>query len=364
MATQNLADKYSPKVAERFSHKAYSAGIASDAYDFDGVKSINVYSVDTVPLGTYSKAVNGFTGSRYGTPVDLTDSYQTMTLNQDKTFTYIIDKGDDKNQLNIKKANRSLTRELDERVTPYLDKYNFARWIACAGQAVIASTTISATNALSLVQDATEMLDEMACPDSGRTLVVTNNFFKLLKQNANFVYTDKLATDAMIRGKVGELDGMSIRKVPNSYFPTGVVACVMHSSALLAPMKLKEYKIHVDPPGINGNLVEGRLMHDAFVLDAKANAIIPICASSVSKAAVATAPAISSHALTVTISGGNVDYVLYTLDGSDPRCSGTAVKVTSTTGSITTTSGTTVRSVAHKDGKVLEFVRLADVVDP
>lgn len=33
----NLADKFSPKVAERFDHKAYSAGIASNAYDFDGV---------------------------------------------------------------------------------------------------------------------------------------------------------------------------------------------------------------------------------------------------------------------------------------------------------------------------------------
>ena len=359
----NLADKYSPKVAERFAHKAYSAGIASNAYDFDGVKSIKVYSIDTVPLGNYTRSGS----SRYGTPSDLTDSYQVMTMTQDKAFTYIIDKGDDKEQLNIKKANRALAREIDERVTPHLDKYNFQRWIAACGQAVIASATIgngtSQTSPLSMVQDATEMLDEMACPESGRTLVVTSNFFKLLKQNPNFVYTDKLAQDSMVRGKIGEIDGMSIRRVPNSYLPTGVVGFVCHSSALLNPMKLKEYKIHVDPPGINGNLTEGRLLHDAFVLDAKANAIVALCASSVSKAAVATAPSITSHALTITISGGNVDYVLYTLDGSDPRCSGTAVKVTSTTSSITTTAGTVCKFVAYKSGKVLEYSRLADVVD-
>ena len=79
----NLADKYSAKVAERFAHKAYSAGIAGNAYDFDGVKSIKVYSIDTVPLGNYSRSGT----SRYGTPTDLTDSYQTMTMTQDKAFT-------------------------------------------------------------------------------------------------------------------------------------------------------------------------------------------------------------------------------------------------------------------------------------
>lgn len=236
----NLADKYQKKVAERFAHKAYSAGIAGNAYDFDGVKAIKVYSIDTVPLGNYTRSGS----SRYGTPTDLTDSYQTMTMTQDKAFTYIIDKGDDKEQLNIKKANKALAREIDERVNPYMDKYNFAAWVKDCGQTVSAAS-ITKSNALELVQDATEKLDEQACPDSGRTLVVTNNFFKLLKQNPNFVYTDKLAQDSMVRGKVGEIDGMSIRKVPNTYFPSGVVGMVVHSSALLNPMKLKEYKINM-----------------------------------------------------------------------------------------------------------------------
>lgn len=360
MATQNLADRYSAKVAERFAHKAYSAGIASNAYDFDGVKSIKVYSIDTVPLGDYSKLVNGFTGSRYGTPTDLTDSYQVMTMVPDKTFTYIIDKGDDKNQLNIKKANRSLAREIDERVNPYLDKYNFAKWAGCAGQAVIAASTITKANALEMIQDATEMLDEMACPDSGRTLVVTNNFYKLLKQNPNFVYTDKLAQDSMVRGKVGEIDGMSIRKVPNSYMPAGIVGFVCHSSALLGPMKLKEYKIHVDPPGINGNLVEGRIMHDAFVLDAKANAIVALCASTVAKPSVVSA--IASHKASVTIT--TADYVLYTLDGTDPRCSGTATKSTSSVSNVTTVAGDVLKVVAVKENNGgLQYLRLPDVVD-
>ena len=342
----NLADKYSAKVAERFAHKAYSAGIASNAYDFDGVKSIKVYSIDTVPLGNYSRSGT----SRYGTPTDLTDSYQTMVMTQDKAFTYIIDKGDQKEQLNIKKANKALAREIDERINPHLDKYNFAAWIKDCGQTVSAAS-ITKSNALELVQDATEKLDEQACPDSGRTLVVTNNFFKLLKQNPNFVYTDKLAQDSMVRGKVGEIDGMSIRKVPNTYFPSGVVAMVVHASALLAPMKLKEYKIHTDPPGINGNLTEGRLMHDAFVLDAKADAIVVICTSAALTNTLSVS--VSSHVATISFTAATGDKVFYTVDGTDPRCSGTAVAWTS--GTVTLTAGQTIRVKAYDASEAIAW---------
>ena len=38
-------------------------------------------------------------------------------------------------------------------------------------------------------------------------------------------------------------------------------------------MKLEDYRVHADPPGISGSLVEGRIVYDAFVLDNKAKAI-------------------------------------------------------------------------------------------
>ena len=40
-----------------------------------------------------------------------------------------------------------------------------------------------------------------------------------------------------------------------------------------APAKLEDYKIHQDPPGISGSLVEGRVNYDAFVLDNKKSAL-------------------------------------------------------------------------------------------
>ena len=48
---------------------------------------------------------------------------------------------------------------------------------------------------------------------------------------------------------------------------------ICHSCATVAPAKLEDYKIHEDPPGISGSLVEGRIVYDAFVLENKAKAI-------------------------------------------------------------------------------------------
>ena len=46
-----------------------------------------------------------------------------------------------------------------------------------------------------------------------------------------------------------------------------------HPCATVAPTKLEAYKTHQDPPGISGELVEGRICYDAFVLDNKKKAI-------------------------------------------------------------------------------------------
>lgn len=55
--------------------------------------------------------------------------------------------------------------------------------------------------------------------------------------------------------------------------PEGVLFFITHKIATTSPVKLSEYKIHDNPPGINGWLVEGRVYYDAFVLDNKKNAI-------------------------------------------------------------------------------------------
>ena len=339
----NLATKFVDKVAEQFAHNSFSGGMSSKAYDWDGVESIKVYSVDTVPYANYTRSGT----SRYGSPVELSDYVQTMQMSQDKAAAWTIDKGNDKEQLNIKKANETLKRQTDQRTNPMVDKYSFTKWAKDAGLSVTAAAAISSSNALGLLQDATEKADDEALPEDGRFCACTNAFAKLLKQSSSFVYTDKLANEALVRGEIGMIDGWRIVRVPTSYLPTGVAALCMHSSAILNPVKIKDYKIHVDPPGINGNLVETRILFDAFVLDGKAKGVIAILASNASHC---TAPTIAANG-NMSALGGTVVY--YTVDGSDPRNSGT--RITASASAVIGNAGELITAIAYNSSCTVAY---------
>lgn len=325
----NLVTQFSEKVLERFHHKSYTAGAASKDWAFDGIKSLKIFSVGTSPLNNYTRSGT----SRYGTVEDLQDNTQTLTINNDKSFTYAIDKGDNKQQLNIKSANRSLTREIDEVITPYLDKYNFEVWCRKAGSHVTdGGTAVNKNSIVEKVMDCTEALDEVPAPESGRTMWIKNSFYKILKQNPEFLNVDKLAEKALVRGEVGRIDDMRVVKVPNSYLPAGVDWLITHQSAILAPMQLKDYKIHVDPPGINGDLVEGRFIHDAFVLGEKSKAVCVMLNNSYAT----NKPVITKDATNnkYNVAGATGTVLFYTVDGSDPGMSDTATNAGANTATV------------------------------
>jgi hypothetical protein len=343
----NLTSKYSPKVAERFVKKSLTTGVANNDYEFEGIKTLRVYSVDTVPLTDYNRSGT----SRYGTPSELGDTMQEFTMTQDRAFTYTIDKGIQKEQLNIKAANKSLKRQIDERAIPEMDKYRLEVWCKNAGSQVSFANAVTKNNITEYIMDCTEKLDEAYAPETGRTMWITNAGYKLLKQNPDFIGIDKLGEAALVRGQVGEIDGMRVVKVPNSYLPDGVQWLITHKSAILAPAKLQDYKIHRDPPGVNGDLVEGRIMHDAFVIGAKANAVcIGISANYAQNAPTFTDDANNG---VVAVSADSNAKVYYTIDGSDPRYSTSAIEADLTNGINRTSLGTSavIKGFAVKSGK-------------
>ena len=190
MATVQLADKTHKKVDERFAFNSYTESMAGNAYDFEGVKRIKIYNIDTAPLNDYTRSGT----SRYGTPQELTDRQYELEMTQDKSATWTIDKGNQLEQFNIKGANQSVKRETDEVVIPVVDKYAFKKWVAGAGSKVILANAMTANTAIAAFNDATECLDNRAVPESGRTCVIKNSKYKLLKQAPQFIYTDKLAS--------------------------------------------------------------------------------------------------------------------------------------------------------------------------
>lgn len=264
----NLAEKYSTKVDERFKLAALTNAVINRDYDFVGVKTVKVYSVNTVALGDYTR-----TGAnRYGTPAELADTVQEMTMTQDKSFTFTVDKGNDLQQMGIKAAGAALRREIDEEVVPAMDKYILGKIIAGAGTES-AETTITEANAYKMFLAGQEVLTEKKVPLAGRIALVTPSYFTKVKLDPNFIKNADLGQEMVLTGQVGKIDGVPLIVIPTSYFTANYDFVITHPVVTTAPVQLSEFKVHDNPPGISGALVEGRVIYDAFVLENKKNAI-------------------------------------------------------------------------------------------
>ena len=86
----NLASKYAAKIDERFARASQAMLALNNDYKFTGVKTVNVYSIPVVAMNDYNRSG----ANRYGEPNDLTRNVQTMTVERDRSYTFIIDKGD------------------------------------------------------------------------------------------------------------------------------------------------------------------------------------------------------------------------------------------------------------------------------
>ena len=264
----NYAEKYAAKIDERFQLGAITTPAVNNDYDFSGVKTVKVYSIPTVAMGDYTR-----TGSnRYGTPEELQDTVQELTLSRDRAFTFTVDKGNDADQQGIKNAGAALQRQLNEVTIPEIDIYRLAAICAGAGT-TSAATAITKENAYAAFLEGTAKLTDEKAPIGGRVAYLSPNYYKLIKQDSSFIKSGDLAQDTLLKGQLGQIDGVPLIVVPSSYLPSNVEFVITNPIACCAPVKLAEYKVHDNPPGINGMLVEGRVYYDAFVLNNKAKAI-------------------------------------------------------------------------------------------
>ena len=117
------------------------------------------------------------------------------------------------------------------------------------------------------------VLDDAEAPETGRVLVVTPDTYLLMKKSPDIVMETDISAEMRLQGVIANLDGLTVIKVPEKRLPVNFGFMIAHPVATVAPTKLEEYKTHQDPPGISGELVEGRIVYDAFVLDNKKMAI-------------------------------------------------------------------------------------------
>lgn len=136
-----------------------------------------------------------------------------------------------------------------------------------------AATPVTAANAYAEFLKGQEFLGNNKAPVGGRVAYMTYAFYNFLKLDPTFVKQGDMSQAMLTTGVMGMVDGVPLIPVPSSYLPANTQFMIVHPIAAAAPVKLSEFHIHENPPGISGNLVEGRIYYDAFVLENKKNAI-------------------------------------------------------------------------------------------
>ena len=263
----NLAAKYSSVVDERFvTESVTNIGFNTD-FDWVGVQTVKVYSLQTAALGNYTRSGS----SRYGTPAEIQDTVQEMTLSQDKAFTFTIDRGNEVDSMNVRGAGAALDRQIREVVVPYTDTYRLGVLAANAGGSD--DTPATSANAYELFLAGQEFMGNNSVPAGGRVAFMTFAYYNLLKLDPSFTQSGDMGEISLVRGVMGGVDGVPLIPVPSSRLPADTQFILVHPMAATSPVKLSEFFIHENPPGISGNLVEGRLYFDAFVLNNKKNGI-------------------------------------------------------------------------------------------
>lgn len=266
----NLAEKYSSLVDEKFTSVSKASLVTNRDYNFVGAHTIQIYSVGTAPMNDYGRNTAGT--SRYGTVKDLSTTLQEVTMEKDRSFTFAVDKMDEDETLGALNAGSALARQLREVITPEVDTYTYAKISASAGKTVN-EQTITASNAYQSLIAGSEFLDESEVPAEGRVAVVTPKFMTFLKSDPQAVLETEVGQDMRVKGVIANMDGLTIQKVPSKYLPTGTNFIIVHPVATTLAIKLAEYKIHTNPQGVSGALVEGRIYYTAFVRNNKKNAI-------------------------------------------------------------------------------------------
>lgn len=269
----NLATDFKGYVDEQFTTESKKSLLTNQDFDWAGAHAVKVYKVSTSNMNDYDReGVNETNWSRYGTVSGLDATTEEMTLSKDRSFTFAIDKLDtDETKRNVQAAS-ALARQVREKVIPEVDTYTYGVMCTKAGTKPDAKT-LSSTNIYTEILAANKVLDDAEVPETERIIVVTPDTYVLMKKCKDITMETDIGNDLRLKGVISNLDGATVIKVPANRLPNKFGFMVAHPCATVAPTKLEDYKIHEDPPGISGSLVEGRIVYDAFVLDNKTKAI-------------------------------------------------------------------------------------------
>lgn len=353
--TIHFPEMYKQQLVKGFDVAALTDGLYNHEIDqeFSGVRTVHVTSILTTPLQKYDRKKNIADGSRYGTTYEVSDDMQTFEMEDEIALSLTIDRANNADQFKMKKAGDVMNAYQEDQIIPYIDRYRMNKWAKEAGMhyaldaepttATIEKTIIKARNA------------QMNKRVSGKTaLIIPYKYLDVLALGDHWIKIENLANEVLVKGAVGRFYGMDVVPFIDELIPENIQFMLMNPKAAIAPRKLKKFAVHVDPPGIDGDLLEFHMYHDAFVLGKKADGIL-VGSMTETVCATPTIAVTSKKATITTTTSGAAIY--YTTNGADPRYSKDAKLYAD---AVQLTSGDQLRACAKKDGLYTSGVAAKD----
>lgn len=268
-----LVTKYIPYVDEVFTQDSKKELLTNNDFSFDGAGTVKLYKISTSEMNDYGRsgAAEG-NWSRYGSVKDLDATTETAFLSKDRSFTFVIDKLDKDQTGNALAGASALARQLREVVIPEVDTYTYGVMCENAGTKPEA-LELTSDNIYDEIIRASAALDDALVPETGRVLTVTPAVYLLMKKCKDITMETEIGSDMRVKGVIANIDGALTIKMAAARLPKDFGFMLSHKSACCAPTQLADYRVHQDPPGISGELVEGRIVYDAYVFENKAKGI-------------------------------------------------------------------------------------------
>lgn len=265
---QNYAATYAPMAEEAFALGSVTS-MFTGKYAWTGVKTVNVFSLTAVAAAAYVPSAG------YGTPTLAANTVDDLVVAQDRKIpATIIDRLLMESTEGSTSAAAWLGNQMRQIVTPDIDAYRFgALFTACPTGQISATGAVTTANAYTTFLTGQTMLDENKVPGVGRVAFCTPAYINLIKLDSNYVKASDLAQNEIVfNGMVGQIDGVPVVKVPSTILnatDNHIDFMIVHVDAVAAPMKLEEVDIFEQVPGYSGSQIQGRYIHDCFLLDAK-----------------------------------------------------------------------------------------------
>lgn len=276
----SYASKFLPVVDDLYKAQSVTECLdASTRVDFSGSNEVKVLKVTTTGLGSYTRS-GGYPKG------DVTATWETLTLSQERGKEISIDRMDDEETLGT--VFGSVTSDfMRDWVIPEIDAYRLAKYAGTEGITKAAAETLTSETIMGAIDAASQSLDDAEVPQEGRILFLSTE----LKPIINAALSRQWGSEEKINTVISGYNNMKVIYVPKTRFYTSITLnsgstawgyskgtdakdinfMMIHPQSVLQAKKFVLPKIFTPDENqkMDAWLFQFRLYHDAFVYDNK-----------------------------------------------------------------------------------------------